>query len=217
MATMVQRARNRTGLSRSELARLAGVSPSTVGRIESGAMSPTIDMLDRLLQAASAARSADLSYTSDPAAIATVRALLDPDSGIPASPQWRERFTLLRLIDADATVSSPTELARRASRFASLETRPGIRQLDRRNAPWQQIASTLRASGTDWCATGVMAANQLGACGDEVWPVFYVRDIGRSRPRCGVSDHGPGSWLVMLGDGSDRFRWCWRGVGLGGM
>jgi transcriptional regulator with XRE-family HTH domain len=177
MQSMVRVARNRVGLTRSELAQLAGVSASTVGRIESGAMSPTIDMLDRLLQAASAQRSAELDYMSDPAAIFTARALLDPDQDITASQEWIERFRLLRLIDADSNVDSPAELARRSSRFAPLESRPGIRQLERANTSWQQIASSLRSSGTDWCATGVMAANQLGVLGDEMWPVFYVFDI----------------------------------------
>ena len=36
-----------------------------------------------------------------------------------------------------------------------------------------------------------------------------------SRPRFGVNDYGPGSWLVMLGDRADSFRRRLLGVDLG--
>lgn len=38
---------------------------------------------------------------------------------------------------------------------------------------------------------------------------------GRLRPNAGVNDHGAGSWLVMLGDGSDRCRRFGVGFGRG--
>lgn len=51
-ATLVAHARERRRLSRYALAKRAGVTPSTVTRIEEGEMDPTITMLDRLLAAA---------------------------------------------------------------------------------------------------------------------------------------------------------------------
>ena len=44
-------ARRRGGISQRELAQRAGVSPSTVTRIERGRMEPTFDLLTRLVDA----------------------------------------------------------------------------------------------------------------------------------------------------------------------
>jgi transcriptional regulator with XRE-family HTH domain len=44
-------ARRRAGISQRELAKRAGVSPSTVTRIERGRMEPTFDLLTRLVEA----------------------------------------------------------------------------------------------------------------------------------------------------------------------
>lgn len=49
---LLEQARHMAGLSQRALARDAGVPPSTVQRIEAGQVSPTIAMLDRLLDAA---------------------------------------------------------------------------------------------------------------------------------------------------------------------
>jgi transcriptional regulator with XRE-family HTH domain len=51
-ASLASRARQRAGLSARALAARAGVTPSTVTRIEQGKMDPTTTMLDRLLAAA---------------------------------------------------------------------------------------------------------------------------------------------------------------------
>ena len=47
--TQLMRARSAAGLSQRELARRAGVPQSTVGRIETDAMVPRVDTLQRLL------------------------------------------------------------------------------------------------------------------------------------------------------------------------
>lgn len=52
IAGLVQRARRIANLSQRELARRAGLSPSTVGRVESGAIRPTLDALQRMLACA---------------------------------------------------------------------------------------------------------------------------------------------------------------------
>lgn len=52
-AARVRRIREAAGLSIRELAERAGVAASTVWRIESGRLDPTVSMLERLLEAAS--------------------------------------------------------------------------------------------------------------------------------------------------------------------
>ena len=62
--TLLRRARLDAGLSIRGLAETAGVSASTVSRIEAGRMDPTVGMLQRLLE--SAGRRMDLSVRATP-------------------------------------------------------------------------------------------------------------------------------------------------------
>jgi uncharacterized protein len=52
LSHLVREARLRAHLSQAELARRAGVAKSTVGRIETGARSPTAELVERLVRAA---------------------------------------------------------------------------------------------------------------------------------------------------------------------
>jgi transcriptional regulator with XRE-family HTH domain len=49
---LVRRARRIAGLSQRSMARFARTSPATVGRVESGSLTPSVDLLERLLGAA---------------------------------------------------------------------------------------------------------------------------------------------------------------------
>ena len=66
ISDLVREARRRSGLTQTELARRAGVPKSTVGRIESGARSPSTRMVERLVHAAGLRVSASLAEP-DPA------------------------------------------------------------------------------------------------------------------------------------------------------
>jgi transcriptional regulator with XRE-family HTH domain len=52
IATIVREARRRAGLTQAELAERAGVPRSTVARIESGARTPSVELVERLVRAA---------------------------------------------------------------------------------------------------------------------------------------------------------------------
>jgi len=52
LSSIVQEARRRAGLSQAALAARAGVPKSTVGRIESGARTPSADLVEHLVRAA---------------------------------------------------------------------------------------------------------------------------------------------------------------------
>ena len=49
---VIRVAREKSGLSKRELARRAGTSPAAIVKYESGAMSPTVDTLNRILRVA---------------------------------------------------------------------------------------------------------------------------------------------------------------------
>jgi transcriptional regulator with XRE-family HTH domain len=52
VARIVREARRRAGLTQAALAERAGVPKSTVGRIESGARTPSVELVERLVRAA---------------------------------------------------------------------------------------------------------------------------------------------------------------------
>ncbi|MXX74554.1 MAG: helix-turn-helix transcriptional regulator [Holophagales bacterium] len=52
LRSLVREARKRAGLTQIELAKRAGVPQSTVARVESGARTPSTDLVERLVRAA---------------------------------------------------------------------------------------------------------------------------------------------------------------------
>jgi transcriptional regulator with XRE-family HTH domain len=60
IASLVREARRRAGLSQAQLAARAGVPQSTVGRIESGARTPSTALVERLVRSAGLEVSASL-------------------------------------------------------------------------------------------------------------------------------------------------------------
>ena len=77
-ATIVRRVRALSGISRKELAELADVSPSTVGRIERGEMDPTWGTLSRILTATGYQLSGDTVVSSgDTSAVVAARPWID--------------------------------------------------------------------------------------------------------------------------------------------
>jgi transcriptional regulator with XRE-family HTH domain len=49
VAGLVRRARRIMGMSQRQMARFARVAPSTVGKVEAGVMTPSVDVLERLI------------------------------------------------------------------------------------------------------------------------------------------------------------------------
>jgi transcriptional regulator with XRE-family HTH domain len=63
IANIVREARRRAGLTQAALAQKAGVAKSTVGRIESGARTPSVELVERLVRAAGLEVTVSLSET----------------------------------------------------------------------------------------------------------------------------------------------------------
>lgn len=75
---MVKRVRALSGITRKELAELAGLSPSTVGRIEQGALDPTWGTLSRILESTGYQINGETVVSAgDPTAIAAARPVLE--------------------------------------------------------------------------------------------------------------------------------------------
>ncbi len=164
-------------LTRPQLAAMAGVASSTVGRIENGEMDPSLGMLDRILCAAGF-RLPDAEQVSDPAAVAAARGILEEDQVLlayPGASAWLQRWRAAGFLTPEGGAKDPAILAFRAGMAARLAARPGIRSYARVGS-WLDIARPIDATGQRWAATGGAAANRLLSSADAYWPVFYVDD-----------------------------------------
>ena len=123
LAERVSTLRRVNGLSARQLAALVDVAPTTVTRIESGAVVPSFDLAQEIL----AVLGEPIGFTgvADTAAIATARLALDPSLAIPVTAgvaAWRARWARIGLVDASgvAVPGQVPDLLFRAGRVARL-------------------------------------------------------------------------------------------------
>jgi transcriptional regulator with XRE-family HTH domain len=88
--TLVTEARQAAGLSLRELARLAGISFTTISRIENGESDPTVEMLRRIL--AAAGRTLEMNAEPTSRAQPSIAALAEAVTTSPAGerPDWTQ-------------------------------------------------------------------------------------------------------------------------------
>lgn len=168
----------RSGLSRSQLAVLAGVPTSTVTRIESGEASPSLAMVDRLVAAAGFDLDVSLTRRADLSAITAARRVLDPR--FPAALDdggWIDRWTAMGVLRDGGEPRSPSELCRRAGSSASLTARPGaIAWTATASSDPSAVASRLCAAVDGLAVSGGVAANRLRRSADAPWLIVYCDD-----------------------------------------
>jgi transcriptional regulator with XRE-family HTH domain len=198
--SQVKTARVLAQLSRPQLAAMAGVASSTIGRIESGEMDPSLGMLGRILCAAGF-RLPDAEQVSDPAAVAAARGILEDDRALlsyPGASAWLQRWRAAGFLTGEGKARDPAVLAFRAGMAARLVARPGIRSYARIGS-WLEIARRIDAAGPGWAATGGAAANRLLGSADAYWPVFYVDDPSSTAAAAGfVPSSGGGKPVLSL-------------------
>jgi transcriptional regulator with XRE-family HTH domain len=106
LAERISTLRRVNRLSARQLAALVDVAPTTVIRIESGAVSPSFDLAQEILTVL----GEPLGFTgvADVAAIAAARSALDPTLAVPVTPDveaWRQRWARIRLLEAAGRVT----------------------------------------------------------------------------------------------------------------
>lgn len=169
-------------LSARQLAALAGVAPSTITRIESGAIQPSFNLAAELLTILGEPLVAAMTADSD--AILAARRALDPRFPVEAtagSEQWAERWSRIGIVTTAGRVSPGREadLLFRAGRVARLSRRDGCVDFQP-SGDWVDVAETLADSDIQWALTGDAAANYYKPSAGDGWPVFYVSDVKRA-------------------------------------
>lgn len=138
-----------SGLSANEVARRAGVSPATVSRVVSGAVTPTVATVEEILVACGRQLILDDAAPSDPRAPAAARSMLDAayPRDVTGLDAWRER--LQRWCGDD-----PVEVVRAAAAHSGLRRRPGA-VFYRGQVPVGRLVSAGVASGHAWALSGM--------------------------------------------------------------
>jgi transcriptional regulator with XRE-family HTH domain len=161
-----------------DLARLSGVSRSTLNRIERGTVQPTLRSLREIAIAAGLDVEVSYRHLSDPAAARAARHILDDTfTAAPMSDDDRDWVARLSRIAGD----NPVAIVETAGIAASLLHRRGAIGITEPLTPLR-LASAGDAAGGSWAISGASALNLI-AEGSDVIPgpeVLYVDDVERA-------------------------------------
>lgn len=200
LSERVSTLRRVNGLSARQLAALVDVAPTTVTRIESGAVSPSFDLALEILTALG--ESITFTGTADIAVIAAARLALDPSLGVSVTPgidAWRQRWTRIGLVDDQGQVMPGKEpaLLFRAGRTARLTRRSGAVDFTA-GASAYEVAVALGTAGVGYAVTGDAGANLYRSSAGEAWPVLYVEEVTRAAAAAALEPKEPGSFGMRV-------------------
>ncbi len=200
LAERISTLRRVNGLSARQLAALVDVAPTTITRIESGAVSPSFDLAQEILTVL----GEPIGFTglADVNAIATARLALDPELEVSSTAGvelWRQRWGRIGLLDGEGRVTPGKEadLLFRAGHAARLTRRAGAVDFAA-GLSADQIADSLRAARIDYALTGDAGANRYRSSAGEAWPVLYVEDVARAAEAASLARKEPGSFGMRV-------------------
>lgn len=198
-STIVKRIRTTDGLSRADLARLADVSASTVGRIESGKLDPTWSTLQKILEATGMVLSGKTVVSSgDASAIASARAVLEGNVSA-AAPRWAKPWMRMGWVAATMTpkeVLALAVLAGNAAKFVRRTRRPIYVELPGQEE-WQDLPRALADAGIDYAISGLVATYPDRATASASAPIVYVGDPRRVIDELGLVEKVPLQGIML--------------------
>lgn len=200
LAERISTLRRANRLSARQLASLVDVAPTTITRIESGAVSPSFDLAQELL----AALGEPIGFTgvADVDAISAARLALDLELGVSVTPGvdvWRQRWSRIGLVDVQGGVvpGKEADLMFRSGRAARLTRRPGAGDFEA-GLSASVIAESLGKADISYALTGDAGANFYSSSAGEAWPALYVEDVARAAEAAGLVRKGPGSFGMRV-------------------
>lgn len=196
LAERISTLRQANGLSARQLAALVDVAPTTVTRIEAGAVSPSFALASEIMQVLG--EPIGFAGSADGAVIAAARVALDPALPIEVSDgvrEWWERWVRIRLVDDTGAVApgQRASLLFRAATAARLTRRAGAVDFLAASSA-RDLAAALDAAGVHYAVTGDTAANLYSPGAGDVWPVLYVADIAAAEAAVPLTRRTPGTF-----------------------
>ncbi len=200
LAERISTLRRVNGLSARQLAALVDVAPTTVTRIESGAVSPSFDLAQEILKVLG--EPIGFTGVADKGAIEAARLALDLTLAIEVTPDvqaWWQRWARLGLLDSSvrAIPGKEPDLLFRAGRAARLTRRLGAVDFNAGPTAYE-LAEALGDAGIAYAVTGDAGANLYRSSAGEAWPVLYVEDVARAAEAAGLSRKEPGSFGMRV-------------------
>lgn len=200
LAEHISTLRRANGLSARQLAALIDVAPTTVTRIESGAVSPSFDLAQEILTVLG--EPIGFTGSADVSAITAARAALDTSLDVAMTPPveaWQQRWARIGLVDAVGRVvpGKEADLLFRAGRAARLTRRPGAADFEPGPTAFG-IAEALAAASVEYALTGDAGANLYRSSAGEAWPVLYVEDVARAAEAAQLVQKRPGSFGMRV-------------------
>lgn len=203
---VLQTVRARGGLSQAELARMSGIAPSTVSRIERGELDPTWSVMNRMLQSAGYQATGGLSSSGDVNAVAAARAVLGElgDSvGNDRVRSWIDRWKRARFIDETGYVRNVEKIGVQAGNASRLFDRPNPKLSVVYERSWQNIVQSLQKSGVGYAVSGITATSRTRVRDGAAWPMIYVDSIPAALAAAGLREQltsGPRVTLMRFDD-----------------
>lgn len=212
-ATIVKRIRALNGITRKELAELAGLAPSTVGRIEQGTLDPTWGTLSKILSSTGYAISGEsIVSTGDTSAVAAARWVLERELGPVESSgattharpgvedpreQWLSRWIRTGWIAETARPDNLVTMAIAAGNAAKITRRAVPRRSVAPAGGWTSLAKRLGEENIDYAVTGLNATREdPGVAGGSA--VIYVRNPADVAERLALEDAAAGSGVLLI-------------------
>lgn len=200
LAERISTLRRVNGLSARQLAALVDVAPTTVTRIESGAVSPSFDLAQEILEVLG--EPIGFTGVADKGSIASSRLALDSTLAIEVTPDvqaWWKRWARLGLVDSSgrAIPGKEPDLLVRAGRAARLTRRLGAVGFNAGPSAYD-VAEALGKAGVEYALTGDAGANLYRSSAGETWPVLYVEDVARAAAAAGLTRKESGSFGMRV-------------------
>lgn len=214
-ATIVKRLRALGGVTRKELAELAGLSPSTIGRIEQGTLDPTWGTLSRILEGTGyRLNGGTVVSAGDPMAIAAARPVLEswfapafaakPEAGETVGNPWLSRWARAGWLSERADPDDLVSVAVAAGNAGKIARR----KIARRNVAfpegWRNLARRLDDENLAYAVTGLVAARRDRATATTASPVIYVEDPALVVAKLGLEETSPGRGVLLIAPGGDE-------------
>ena len=223
-ARIVRAIRGELWIHRAQLARLADVSPSTIGRIEKGELDPSCGVLSRILDASGFQIDGDwIRPTGDTSAFIAARRVLDVFvSGALGSrgELWAQdgwAAEQLQALDGPDDQHRWWERWRRAEWLSdhplSLDAKTMIRAATRISAPgrlstpgvvvddgrrWRDLALQIDEAGFDYAVSELAPALELPGSGLARVPRIYVSDPGTVASALRLREAAPGTGVPLV-------------------
>lgn len=220
-ATIVKRIRALGGVTRKELAELAALSPSTIGRIEQGSLDPTWGTLSRILDATGYRINGDTVVSAgDATAISAARPVLESllarDSAArraerqetvgSAADQWLKRWGRAGWLSAGPDIDDVVSVAVAAGNAGKVSRRNVARRHVSAPDGWRTLARRLDEEGIDYAVSGFIATRPDRATAAAVSPMIYVENPSQAVVRLGLETAAPGLGVLLIAPDDELTR-----------